>query len=108
MSTRVLSNYWPKFNETSMESEAAKENAHVTHVLWSDDFSQSYITLSIATLFFLPICLGKHYCMMIRDIRFKLHSYIGYDDASNEFPFQVDRVEVKVTVGIFRNILSSD
>ena len=37
----------------------------------------------------------------------KLHTDIGYDNTSNKFAFQRDRVKVKVAVTIFRKTLSS-
>ena len=36
-----------------------------------------------------------------------LHTSIGYDNTSNKFAFQCDRIKVKVAVTIFRKTLSS-
>ena len=36
-----------------------------------------------------------------------LHTSIGYDNTSNKFAFQRDRIKVKVAVAIFRKTLSS-
>ena len=40
-------------------------------------------------------------------ISIELHTSIGYDNTSNKFAFQRDRVKVKVAVTIFRKTLSS-
>ena len=46
------------------------------------------------------------FCNFSSDIIYQLllikhHSYIGYDDGLNNFTFQIGRVKVKVTVGMF-------
>ena len=40
-------------------------------------------------------------------ISISLHTSIGYDNTSNKFAFQRDRVKIRVAVTIFRKTLSS-
>ena len=42
MSAQILGNYWLYFNETSWEPSVSRVDAHITGMLWSDDFSESY------------------------------------------------------------------
>ena len=65
--------------------------------------------------------VSKYVCLFVRMFTFchrssdhiyypisiLLHTNIGYDNTSNKFAFQRDRVKVKVAVTIFRKTLSS-